>query len=502
MTVELYKTLFEVLFLHEYYLTDPDQTSVFDTANIGDPAGYLQTRMQQDRPAVTALLQFVPSQATQEVFRNQQLRLVKTYSGFQVAVKVMASTQSDGTTRYAPAVAMAANCNLAFLIQSPGEALSAITNGRMKREIGALYFFSNSPVGGTKSSQVLSNPIPAQVMDGSYVYQQGELVSNSQGIQFAFYPAPVQAPAAGAVAVAAAAGAAAASVQAVDFGFVSGTGFVNESDRMLVGLVFNYTFTDSTGVTNASFVLKDATGSAIKTINFAGTAPLVSVSLDFSEDAQGNPLPISVLPDAGLSDPILYTLVLTGTNNYSKTFNLIFYSGAGELSGCWGLIQLQATVSGAGYSLLDANGLLTSPVFQIRCKSLPTFRRYQNNTGQRLAGPGTSLTNILQQTGTDLTTVQPVPLTYMPYFFVPNQWPPADDAAGGTAAGTGTGVAASGAASGGTAASGGATSPTPGAATVYLPGPYPGGSMDFVSNQLLSLIQVPQSTLFPVAATS
>jgi hypothetical protein len=208
---------------------------------------------------------------------------------------------------------------------------------------------------------------------------------------------------------------------------------------------------------------------------------------------------------------------------------------------------LQATVSDTAYSLIDGSGRLNyqsppttptisanptpaanatpvapvpaapaaaaatpappaAPVFQIRCKSLPTFRRYVNNTGLVLKAPATSMANILQQTGNDWTTLRPVPLTYMPYFFVPNQWAQ-------TAAATGTAAAATAATAGtkataakatapaSTAATGTAPATAPAAkATVYLPAPDPDGSLDLGGNQLFSLILVPQSTLFPVVA--
>jgi len=444
MIANLYKVLFEVQLLHEYFLTDPDQSSVFDAANIANATSYLATKQQQGRPSLANTVQFVLSAATQQVFRNYGLRLIDTYSGFKVVVKDTVKLPGD--------------CNMSFLIRSADGSLGAITNGRMRREINSLYYFNNGSVGGAKTAPVLSNPIPAKSTDTSYVYQQGELVNNNGNIQFAYY---------------------ASNNQNVQFGAVSGDGFANESDRMLVGLRFNYTFAVTDKVTNASFVLKDVSGKATKTINYSATTPLGVVSLDFSTDAQGNPLTLQTLPEGKLSDPILYTLVVTGSaggntsggdsgTGYSKTFNLVFYDDDAEFSGAWGLIQLQATVSGAAYSLLDANGQLTSPVFQIRLKSLPTFRRYVNNTGQAMV-LAANLTNILVAgpAANQLSTVLPVPLTYMPYFFVPNQWANAPPPAG-----------------------------TKG--TVYLPAPDPGGTMDLSNNQLSSLILVPVSPLFPL----
>jgi hypothetical protein len=448
MTADLYTVLFEVQLLHEFYLTDADQTSVFDTANISNAGAYVSTRQAQGRPSIGKLAKFVLPAPTQAVFRNQQLRLINTYTGFKVAVKVTGST---------PAIPMATTCNLLFLIQSPGGDLAAISNGRMHREIQSLYYFCNSTLTGAKTFPSLSNPVPAKQNPSIYPYDQGELVndpSNTKSpIQFAYYTAGATA-------------ASFANAGATD-------NLVNETDRLLVGLQFNYSFQSGSTVANANFTLKDSTGATVKTVTSSSTTPLTTVALDFSVDAQGNPLSVNTLPTAGLSDPILYTLSVTGTN-YNKTFSLIFYQDSTELVGCWGLIQIQASVSGANYSLLGANGQLaaTTPVFQIRCKSLPTFRLFRCNSGTATKiQAASSLANILTQSANDLISIQPVPLTYMPYFFIPNQWPTKG------------------------------TPPGP-PGTVYLPGPEPDNPMISSANQLCSLIMVPLSSLFAAATAA
>jgi hypothetical protein len=450
---ELYKILFEVLFLHEYYLTDSDQTSVFDSGNIADPSGYLATRMLQDRPSVAGVLQFSVPAATRQVMSGQQMRIVNSYSGFQVAVRVTAATQSDGSVLYTPLVPLAGSCNLLFLIQPVGSELGAITNGRMQRTVPTSYFFSNAPVPGAKTFPVLSNPIPAK--SATYAYEQGELLNDGNTIKAYYYDG-----------------------KQAQYLAVSGDGFVNESDRALVGTGFTYSFQPKDAVTSASFALKDPTGAVLKTITATSIAPLGKVSLDFSQDAAGNPMPLVALPSAAVTDPILYSLVVTGNGGYSQTRPLIFYDDGPELESSWGLIQVQAAVSDSAFSLLDSSGnLLTrvqadgtvqaAPAFQVRCKSLFTFRKYINETGLSLSAPTSSLTSFLRQTGTkqagfQLTSVTPVPLTYLPYFFSTNPK---------------------------------AASPN----WVYLPAPAAGGAMDFSNNQLFSVIRVPESKLFPTS---
>ena len=71
----VYKILFEVLLLHEYYLTDADQSSVFDAVSIGDASGYLAKRMQQDRPSVMEQLKIVVPEAGGLLVKNAILRV-------------------------------------------------------------------------------------------------------------------------------------------------------------------------------------------------------------------------------------------------------------------------------------------------------------------------------------------------------------------------------------------------------------------------------------------
>jgi hypothetical protein len=450
MITELYKTLFEVLFLHEYYLTDPDQTSVFDAANIANPAAYLATRMQQDRPSVADVLRYSLPAATQQVFSQQQMRLVNGYSGFQVAVRVTASTQADGTVVYTPVTPLDSACTILVLLQEPGGGLEDITNGRMQRAIASAYFFCNTSVPGAKTFPVLSNPIPAK--SATYAYEQGELLNDSNTIKAYYYDG-----------------------KNPQYLAVSGNGFVNESDRVLVSSIFTWRFKPTDAVTNASFVLKDAAGTVLKTITATAKLPLTAVSLNFSQDAQGNVLPLVTVPGTAA---VAYSLVVTGTGNYSQTVPLVFYDDATELDASWGAVQIQAGVTDASFSLLDSNGnlqtrvkpdgtLQAAPSFQLRVRSLFRFRKYINDTGLSLSAPAASLTSFLQQTGSQqtgfqLTTLTPVPLTRLPYFFSTNPT---------------------------------ATSPS----WVYLPAPEPGGAADLSNNQFFSVIRVPESKLFPTS---
>lgn len=445
MITEIYKILFEVLFLHEYYLTDADQSSVFDAANIANPGTYLTNRLQKNVPSTLDGVQVGLPAAMQQVFARQQLRLIPGYSGFQVVARVTATKQADGTIVYSPVVPLDSTTSLLMLIRERGGSLSAISNGRMQRNTDAIYFFGNTPVPGARTFPSLSNPIPAKT--AGYAYEQGELLKDGNTIKAFYFDGknPQYLP-------------------------VTGDGYINERDRLLVGTRFVYRFKPTDVVTSAGFSLQDATGKVLKTITAAATGPLTSVTLDFSQDAQGNALPITTVSNAV---PVVYTLKITGTGNYSQTLPLVFYGDVSELGASWGAVQIQAAVADTAFSLLDGNGNLSTrikpdgtlvppPSFQLRIKSLFRFRKYLNNAGLALSAPAGNLTSFLQQSGSGLTTLTPVPLTYLPTFF-------STDPA--------------------------AKSPT----WVYLPAPEPGGTTEASNNQFFSVIRVPESKLFPTS---
>src|SRR6185437_3336285 len=108
----LYNILFEVKVLHEYYLTDPDNTCVFQDAQQTDRLAWLDKRYKSDQPAGSDDLSFALPPYMAGPFTNQGLRLLSSLSGFQVAVRV----KENGTGGYAPAIPLDGNFNLLVLM--------------------------------------------------------------------------------------------------------------------------------------------------------------------------------------------------------------------------------------------------------------------------------------------------------------------------------------------------------------------------------------------------
>jgi hypothetical protein len=457
-----YRILFEVKVLHEYYLTDPDNTSVFQEATQTGRLAWLDRRYKSDQPVISDDLAFGLSSPMKILFKNQGLLLVPGVSGFQVAIRTNAVTLPDGTIGYVPAIPLDGDLNLLIMLQQTGTEFSRITNGRMRRTVDSLYYFTNADVGGARTPPVLSRPISNQV--AGYGYEQGELSAvpstTPPEVELCYYtistPPGSSQP-----------------VTTQQFEVIPGNGFVNENDRMIVGRSLVYRFDPSDKVTDAQFTLLDQAGNTIRTIARTGTTVLETVPLNF--DDSNNSSPLITLPGAAATDPILYTLQVSGTDSYTKTLSLIFYDIPADLLAAWGILQIQMVVDNPTMSLLDANGRLNLPVlpppdasnspypvFEIRCKSRYTFWRYSSDDATKiLDSPTGAIADFLEGTTGILTTKLPVPGTYLPFFFSTN---PA------------------------------ATPP----AFTYLPNPPPDTIVQPDGPQVFSNILVPESGIFPM----
>jgi len=449
----LYKILFEVKILHEYYLTNPDNTSVFQDATQTERLAWLASRYEADQPAISPDVTFALPSSMIKPFKNQGLVLVNSYSGFFVGVQVTESAPSGATQTWAPAITLANDFNILVLIQQQEGQFGQLTNGRMQRPVPSLYYFSNEAVGSPKTAPALSTAISTQ--STAYAYEQGELSAVGSDIYTCYYTGTTP-----------------------TFPPVPGNGFVNENDRMIVGTQMAYTFNPTDNVTEAQFTLKDNTGATVRTVSATGTALLDTVALNFNDNIPASAPPLVTLPTARASDPLLYSLEVTGNGGYTKTINLIFYDRPAELLSTWGIVQIQVAVSNSGFNLLDANGNLITPVlpapdattspypvFEIRCKSRYTFWRYYSNDPTQSLNAPPATDSFLQADGQAVMTKAPVPDTYLPFFFSTNP-----------------------------------EAPTP--SFTFLPNPDPGIPLELTGNQLFSNIWVPESSIFPTTPIS
>src|SRR6266498_4597139 len=280
----IYKILYEVKLLHEYYLTDKNGSSIFDKPTQQGKINFLAEFFKLNRSTIASDLDFLLPEFSKEIFSNYQLRLIPSYSGFRVAIKVEPKKLSDNSTGFKPLVPFPDDLPLAIGLYKKNPSIDLLSNNRFNSEHTGIYFFTNRELGNPKSFPVLSEAIPSY-SPGSR-YEQGELTLDYSNNTQAFYLDENE------------------NEQWLP---VSGSGFVNENDRMLVNKRFFYNFNQSDQVNQAEFKLKDKTGNEIKNLLIKNPAGIQKAQIDFSSEN---------LFHSGYSLDGPYTLEITADNGF------------------------------------------------------------------------------------------------------------------------------------------------------------------------------------------
>lgn len=356
-----YKTLFETNVFHEYYLTNPDGTNIFDLNDPNDRITFLRQRFAEGKPSINEELDYVVPTTAQRMFRDHRLRLLRTFGGFKVAMEVTPEVLGDGTTTYRPKVALEDGEAIPILLIKKSSHVDAFTNGRMRRETNAAYYFSGEAYAGAKTFPFLSNPIPP--VDPAYTYEQGELADHGANTIKAFYHD---------------------STNGIRWLPLKNSAYANETDRLLVPLGFYYSFDPVAKVTQADLVLRNSVGDVVREYSFNQAEPIQKAFISV------RPEDVLSVPDAAPGPQLLHTLEVTGSNGYSRTVWLVFYSGPERIDNILGLVHIKVRNTNAGYDLLD-NGLLLTRrrpdgvfdpvhrIFEVRLRSRIAFWRYIND---------------------------------------------------------------------------------------------------------------------------
>jgi hypothetical protein len=372
----IYKTLFEIQLLHEYYLTNSDGTTIFDsTINKTD---FLLDRFSKDLASVNDSVLYEVPASMESFFKNYYLHLVPKYSGFAVLARVNEQKLPDGTTAYKPFVTLPPDANIPVQLSLKNNLLNAVTNTRINKAVPFAYYFTNEDVITDKTFPFLTADIP--LFDPAYIYEQGELYVNDQNNVCIFY----------------------LNGDAPDFLPVEGNSYANTSDQLIVPLQFTYGFDPIDNVTHAKFELNDHSGKTVRTYEFKNDLPLKNVTINFSNDQSPKPdstkEKIITLPQSVVSAENIYTLNVTVNELKTLIHKVIFFEGDNSLTQCWAIINIKPAVDNPDFSLYDADGLikyrkqltgetetiLPAPVFEVRVKSRINYWRYINDKSGKL----------------------------------------------------------------------------------------------------------------------
>lgn len=389
----IYKILFEVQLLHEYYLQDSKGISFFEQATDQQRTDFLMEKLRLDQYPLLRDWQVQPLPATAVLMKNYHIRLLTTATGFKAAVEVKKELQ--GTTwAYTPLVAIPTTAAFQFAIVPRNAAATAFTSMRMRRSLPAIYYFSNDNTANTKVFPSLSLPVAAN--DNTRQYEQGELSKVGANVsEYLNKPnVPVNDPS--------------------QWRTIKGSNFAHEGDRLLLPFSFIYSFPATTAVTQGTALLESVAGNVSLQQTFSSATALSQVRLDFSA-----PLPDNSLPADGW-----YNLKVTGDNNFAAQ-QLVYVSRKEMYNAAFiGVVDLHVDTAGGAFAMLDADGTLKTKlpqngikiphtIYELRFRSRNAYWRYAPQYGQTLvfSSHADTLLSVADASGAR-TTTDPWPFSY------------------------------------------------------------------------------------------
>ena len=392
----VYKTLFEVKILHEFFLTEKDGKTIFELPNQADRINFLLDEYALERISITNDLQFNFPSHLQLDYKGIFLKLIPGYSGFKVLTRVNARTMPDNSLVYEPAAILPDDLNIYVLLSRNDTSIDSYTNSRIGRSLPSTYFFSNEDILNPKIFPFLTNKISP--FNPAYSYEQGELASFGPSDIREYYK----------------------NAGGDQWNNISGNEFANENDRFLVPLKFFYVFSNAGNVTQATFVLKDQSANTVKTITVTNTDPIKKSLLDFSDKVD-----LLSIPEKFSFPAILYSLEVTGNDGYARTHILSFSNTLYNIDD-WGILNIRIKATNPLFNLLAPDGFLIkrrdplgiwtpAPVFEIQVRSRYAYWRYINNGGKELK-LFADLTDYVVKENKVLVTVKPRATTR--YYFL------------------------------------------------------------------------------------
>ncbi|HEY6901535.1 MAG TPA: hypothetical protein VI233_12865, partial [Puia sp.] len=133
----IYKILFEVRLLHEFYLTKSDGTSIFGAANAAARDTFLQDYFDRTQRSINSDIDYrIPTTAA-ALYKNYRLKLVPTYSGFKIATEVL-KTADNGKIAFKPVAALPTGLNIPVLLVRTNTDFDTYTNRRFRPPFDAI----------------------------------------------------------------------------------------------------------------------------------------------------------------------------------------------------------------------------------------------------------------------------------------------------------------------------------------------------------------------------
>lgn len=365
MSSTIFKRLFEVQIVHDYFLTASDGTSFFER-NRDDKNEFLIQKLKYGLYDVGKLFTIEPTKITKFRMNEYRLLLGKTILGFIVGTEVTVTEQA-GETVYQPRFVLPENLSLTFSIRSRSGFFGSVTNLGLTPSLPAIHYFTNKDkeefnevTVPTYTSLPISNK--AKVHQNGSFYEMGAIVDFGGTIREALQKTDGNDP--------------------TLWEDVFDRRFVSDADSILLPNNFTYTLKKENAVTQISFVLEDEGGIEIKAINKSGTTILESVPLNFTQVDEND-------KNSAIIPPGFYTLKITPGGSSEIAYPVYLNATVYE-KGLLGMVDIRLDETNSPFSLLDTQGFLKTridaggakvphPVFEVRFKNRRTYWRYNRD---------------------------------------------------------------------------------------------------------------------------
>ncbi len=355
MSTIIFKRLFEVNILHDYFLTTEDEISFFDRNKVSKE-DLISKKLFNTAYDVRDIFEIEPLENTQTRISEYKLICKKTNLGLVVGVEVLKEFKA-GEIVYQPRFKIDSAVHLTFSIKSRIPFFKSFTNITLKPKLPSIYYFTNKDKEVFNHIDHTSLPLSNKVnvhQDG-ITYEMGALADFGGEIREALQYTDGNDP--------------------NHWKKIEDWRFVNESDRLLLPHRFKYLLATDENVTQIEFILKDESANEIKKMSIIGVQTLQEIDLDFTKnDALTSIAPglytLSVIKNAG---PEVVQKVYLDSAIYEKNY--------------LGIIDIRLDEVNSEYSLFDAEGYLnrsvdpvtlekTHPIFELRFRNRRTYWRY------------------------------------------------------------------------------------------------------------------------------
>lgn len=385
----IYKVLFEVQILHEYFLNRG--ASVFGSL----PQAQKQEMLNNYN--IKEYLDIVPTSVTRGQMENYHLKLIKQEHGFFVGIEVN-ELQPDvpDSKSYAPFIPFDQPLSFSFSLILKNPYFFYFTNLPFDAEGDSIYYFSNRA--GLKGSTYPSLALPVAAYEANRAYNAGQLVMFNNKLNEAK------------INIAAADNAAFDQNKWTE---LDNNGYVNGNDKTaLKNENLNYSFSQP-GVTTALFVIEDFKGKRVFDENL--------------EAPEGEELNSHLLKLFRLQEGS-YTLKVTGDNGYNDE-QAFYLQKTNPPKDRFGVLEIihENNNSQGDYKLMDStndNELVyplspennRKPVYRILLKNRNTVWRYIFSKDQTVTDP--NLGDFVRDGGPGekrkFLTKEPKPITKYP----------------------------------------------------------------------------------------